>query len=94
MIVGEEIIKVIWGPLQIALPLPDELRGAASAFNADPLAWVLGGGDDHALLACFPAGAALPDGFRAIGEVEEAGQWPVLVDQQRWAGAGGHEHFR
>ena len=28
MIVGEDIIKVIWGPLQIALPLPDELRGA------------------------------------------------------------------
>jgi branched-chain amino acid transport system permease protein len=28
LIVGEEIIKVIWGPLQIALPLPDELRGA------------------------------------------------------------------
>jgi len=28
MIIGEEIIKVIWGPLQIALPLPDELRGA------------------------------------------------------------------
>ena len=28
MIVGEEIIKVIWGPLQIALPLPESLRGA------------------------------------------------------------------
>ena len=28
MIVGEEIIKVIWGPLQIPLPLPDALRGA------------------------------------------------------------------
>ena len=28
MIVGEEIIKMIWGPLQIALPLPDALRGA------------------------------------------------------------------
>jgi branched-chain amino acid transport system permease protein len=28
MIVGEEIIKVIWGPLPIALPLPEELRGA------------------------------------------------------------------
>ena len=28
MIVGEEIIKAIWGPLQIAMPLPDELRGA------------------------------------------------------------------
>src|SRR5690606_29788249 len=28
MIVGEEIIKVIWGPAQIPLPLPDALRGA------------------------------------------------------------------
>jgi branched-chain amino acid transport system permease protein len=32
MIVGEELIKVVWGPLQVPLPLPDELRGA----------WVLG----------------------------------------------------
>ncbi len=28
MIVGEELIKVIWGPLQIALPMPEPLRGA------------------------------------------------------------------
>jgi branched-chain amino acid transport system permease protein len=28
MIVGEEVIKVIWGPLQIPLPLPTALRGA------------------------------------------------------------------
>jgi len=28
MIVGEEIIKVIWGPLPIALPLPEILRGS------------------------------------------------------------------
>jgi branched-chain amino acid transport system permease protein len=28
MIVGEELIKAIWGPLQVALPLPDELRGS------------------------------------------------------------------
>jgi branched-chain amino acid transport system permease protein len=28
MIVGEEIIKVIWGPTQIPLPLPTTLRGA------------------------------------------------------------------
>jgi branched-chain amino acid transport system permease protein len=28
MIVGEEIIKLFWGPQQIALPMPDELRGA------------------------------------------------------------------
>jgi branched-chain amino acid transport system permease protein len=28
MIVGEEIIKLIWGPQQIPLPLPEVLRGA------------------------------------------------------------------
>ena len=28
MIVGEELIKVIWGPQQIALPLPTALRGS------------------------------------------------------------------
>ncbi len=28
MIVGEEIIKVIWGPLQLALPPPEGLRGS------------------------------------------------------------------
>ena len=28
MIVGEELIKVIWGPQQLPLPLPETLRGA------------------------------------------------------------------
>ena len=28
MIVGEELIKAVWGPLQIALPLPPTLRGS------------------------------------------------------------------
>jgi branched-chain amino acid transport system permease protein len=28
MIVGEELIKVIWGPVPIALPLPEALRGS------------------------------------------------------------------
>ena len=31
MIVGEELIKVIWGPQQIPLPLPEALRGAFAA---------------------------------------------------------------
>jgi branched-chain amino acid transport system permease protein len=39
MIVGEEIIKVIWGPLPVPLPLPDELRGA----------WLLGPGGEAAI---------------------------------------------
>ena len=28
MIIGEELIKVIWGPAQIPLPLPDAMRGS------------------------------------------------------------------
>ncbi|MCM2252374.1 MAG: branched-chain amino acid ABC transporter permease [Ramlibacter sp.] len=28
MIIGEELIKVIWGPLQIAMPLPEAIRGS------------------------------------------------------------------
>jgi branched-chain amino acid transport system permease protein len=28
MIIGEELIKVLWGPLQIAMPLPAAFRGA------------------------------------------------------------------
>lgn len=32
----------------------------------------LTGGEDHSLLACFPADARLPEGFRPIGRVVEA----------------------
>ena len=28
MIVGEELIKVVWGPLQIAMPMPEGMRGS------------------------------------------------------------------
>ncbi len=66
---------------------------AAAAFNVDPLGWVLSGGDDHALLATFPAGTALPEGFVAIGEVR-AGDAAVLVDAATYAGPAGHDHFR
>ncbi|NQX13695.1 thiamine-phosphate kinase [Microbacteriaceae bacterium VKM Ac-2855] len=40
---------------------------------------VLGGGEDHAMLACFPPGVALPDGFEQIGRVGEGGP-EVLLD--------------
>lgn len=76
------------------LPLADELRAAASAFNLDPLLWVLAGGDDHALLATFPTAAELPRGFVVIGRVEARADSPVLVDGAPWAPEGGHEHFR
>jgi len=34
MIVGEELIKVVWGPVQIPLPLPATLRGSFIAGDA------------------------------------------------------------
>ena len=74
----------------------------ASALGGDPLAWVLTGGEDHALLAAFPAGAALPEGWTAIGSVREAGQNPAVFVSGRPAGeviaavgaeGAGHVHF-
>lgn len=43
------------------------LAGAASRLGVDPVEWVLTGGEDHGLLATFPAGVDLPPPFRAIG---------------------------
>lgn len=40
----------------------------------------LRGGEDHALLACFPAAAPLPAGFREIGRVGARGEHAVTVD--------------
>ncbi len=45
------------------------LEEPARAIGADAFAWVLHGGEDHSLLATFPAGAALPRQFKAIGVV-------------------------
>lgn len=72
--------------------VPEPLQAAASAFNVDPLTWMLTGGEDHALLATFPAGASLPEGFTIIGAVT-AGEPDVLVDGQPYAQPGGHRHF-
>jgi thiamine-monophosphate kinase len=46
------------------------LEPAAALLGADAMAWVLGGGEDHGLLATFPAGIQLPQGFTAIGSVQ------------------------
>lgn len=75
-----------------ALPVDDQVKETASAFNADPLGWVLTGGDDHALAATFPAGAALPAGFLAVGEVLEGSG--VEVPGYRHVGLPGYDHFR
>ena len=64
----------------------------ASALGADARHWMLTGGDDHALLASFPAGADLPAGWTAIGAVRDGRG--VIVDGARYEGPAGWDHFR
>ena len=78
------------------------LQQVGAALGVDPLAWVLTGGEDHALLATFPAGAALPDGWTAIGSVRTArhdpavfvgGETAAAVVRAVGAEGAGHVHF-
>jgi thiamine-monophosphate kinase len=55
------------------------------------LAWVLTGGEDHALAATFPAGTSLPAHWRVIGRVRPGRG--VTVDGQPFAGRPGWDHF-
>ena len=72
----------------------DALVAAATAAGSTALDWVLGGGEDHALVATFPA--APPPGWRAIGTVlhTAAGTPPrVTVDGAHWGGDPGWQSF-
>jgi len=74
-----------------AFHVPQEFQDTARALNADPLNWLLGGGDDHALAACFPADVDLPMAWSVVGRVE-AGEG-VLVDGAPWSGPTGWAGF-
>jgi thiamine-monophosphate kinase len=70
----------------------DRWRPLAELLDADAWAWVLSGGEDHALLATFPQVDALPEGWQVIGQVVQASQDGSLV-----TGAGcwpGWDHVR
>ncbi|BBX03404.1 thiamine-phosphate kinase [Mycolicibacterium moriokaense] len=68
----------------------DPLTEAAAAAATDPWGWVLGGGEDHSLVATFPG--AVPAGWRAIGRVLD-GPSRVLVDGEQWRGHAGWQSF-
>jgi thiamine-monophosphate kinase len=70
----------------------DLTKRGSTPQHTDALAWVLTGGEDHALAATFPPAMALPSRWTVIGEVRE-GQG-VLVDGREWAGSAGWDHFR
>jgi thiamine-monophosphate kinase len=69
------------------------LARAAEALGGDGdwQRWVLTGGDDHALVAAFPAAVDLPERWAVIGHVTQG--HGIVVDGRRWQGAGGWEHF-
>jgi thiamine-monophosphate kinase len=71
-------------------PDHDALSAAAAAVGDDPWSWVLGGGEDHALVACFAGDA--PSGWRVIGRVLD-GPARVLVDGAEWRGYAGWQSF-
>lgn len=84
------------GPLahrrQALEAVADELGGGASL----AWEWVLTGGEDHALVACFPSGTDLPQGYEVIGTVlpRLVGRPLVEVDGNgRPEGTGGWDHF-
>ena len=74
-----------------AFHVPQEFKDTARALNADPLQWLLAGGEDHALAATFPPDVDLPMAWSVVGRVE-AGEG-VLVDGAAWPGPGGWRSF-
>jgi thiamine-monophosphate kinase len=74
-----------------AFHVPQEFQDTARALNADPLAWLLTGGDDHALVATFPPDVDLPMAWSVIGRVVEGAG--VVVDGQPYDGTGGWQSF-
>jgi thiamine-monophosphate kinase len=81
---------------------PGALQQVGAALGVDPMSWVLTGGEDHALVATFPARAVLPEGWTAIGSVRTGPRRAgVFVDRRPAAevvtavGAEGtgHVHF-
>ena len=70
--------------------VPARLADVGRALGVDPLHWVLTGGEDHALVAAFPADP--PEGWTVIGRVL-TGEAAVLVDGRAYEAAQGWDHF-
>jgi thiamine-monophosphate kinase len=60
----------------------------AQGLGEQTLGWVLQGGEDHSLLATFPASATLPRSFKVIGKVIAASKHDVFLDGQPVADTG------
>jgi thiamine-monophosphate kinase len=75
--------------------LATPLEAASALLGRDPMDWILGGGEDHGLLATFPANVQLPSGFTAIGSVQAVaeGQHSGVRIAGKPADTVGWDHF-
>jgi thiamine-monophosphate kinase len=74
-----------------AFTVTRQMADAAQALGKDAWEWVFTGGEDHALVATFPATVALGDAWQVVGAVHEG--TGVTVDGVVWEGPAGHDHF-
>jgi thiamine-monophosphate kinase len=81
------------GPAQPrrAQPSSTQHSSAEPGRSPGPVAWVLTGGEDHALVATFPENTVIPAGWIEIGRVYEGGG--VWVDGKNYSGDVGWRHF-
>ncbi|MBA3744685.1 thiamine-phosphate kinase [Sporichthya sp.] len=68
------------------------LEAAAVDLDTSARTWMLTGGEDHALAACFPPEVELPSAWVRVGRVG-AGEG-ITVDGNAFAGTAGWDHFR
>jgi thiamine-monophosphate kinase len=79
------------------IEVAEPVAAVAAAYGSQALGWALTGGDDHALVATFPADTTPPPPFRVVGAVvpdTPDERPPVTVDGVAWPGPAGHQHFR
>ncbi len=79
------------------VPVDPTLAQMAHGLGADVRDWVFGGGEDHALVGCFPSQTVLPERWVLIGTVRPGEGVSVEgwdeSDRPTVAGAGGYQHF-
>ncbi len=79
-----------------AFELAEPMQAIGSALGVDPMQFILGGGDDHAIVATFSPGTDLPEGFTSIGSASAPGEGGavVTVDGATYEGPRGWSHFQ
>jgi thiamine-monophosphate kinase len=75
-----------------AFEVTQPMGDAGAALGVDPYTWILAGGDDHPMLATFPAGTALGPEWRVVGRVLDGSG--VTVDGRLHTGPTGWDHFK